>query len=176
MHHIWCSAARPPPPSPTQWYHPPPTSPPPPRWFPVVLVPPCPSPLWLRSAPLPWLLLVGRPVAKGLDLRMCTWLGMTTVDTVFARTSQAKHDFQLSKAMNMRCRSPKQHKSKGTTNSHTGNSTSTSFVHNTVAISEGEGKRKGPCGSLCCGSSFPTPPLWFPSMCCGLSFSPPPVC
>ena len=27
---------------------------------------------------------------------------------------------------------------------------------------EGEGKGKGPCGSLCCGLSFPTPPLLFP--------------
>ena len=27
---------------------------------------------------------------------------------------------------------------------------------------EEEGKGKGPCGSLCCGLSFPTPPLWFP--------------
>ena len=24
------------------------------------------------------------------------------------------------------------------------------------------GEGKGPCGSLCCGLSFPTPPLWFP--------------
>ena len=75
---IWCSAARPPLP-------PPPHGIPPPLWFPVVWVPPCPSPLWLRSAPpsplwfpvvwvppaprhcgcgrlrpLSWLLLVGR--------------------------------------------------------------------------------------------------------------------
>ena len=56
-----------------------------------------------------------------------TWLGMTTVNTVFARTSQAKHGLQLNKAMNMQCRSPEQIKSKGTTNSHTGNSTSTSL-------------------------------------------------
>ena len=35
--------------------------------------------------------------------------------------------FQINKAMNMRCRRPEQHKSKGTTNSHTGNSTSTSM-------------------------------------------------
>ena len=35
--------------------------------------------------------------------------------------------FQLNKAMNMRCRSPEQHRRKGTTNSHTGNSTSTSL-------------------------------------------------
>ena len=52
---------------------------------------------------------------------------MTTVDTVFARTSKAKRDFQLDKAMNRRCRSPEQDKSRGTTNSHTGNSASTSL-------------------------------------------------
>ena len=50
-----------------------------------------------------------------LTSRTETWPGMTT------------HDFQLNKAMNMRCRRPEQHKSKGTTNSHTGNSTSTSM-------------------------------------------------
>ena len=37
------------------------------------------------------------------------------------------HDFQLNKAMNMRCRRPEPQKSKGTTSSHTGNSTSTSM-------------------------------------------------
>ena len=86
-----------------------------------------------------------------------TWLGMTTVDTVFARTSQAKHDFQLNKAMNMRW-------SRGTTNRHTRNSTSTSsrHRHHSHLCVEGEGKGKGCCGSLCCGLSFPTPPLWFP--------------
>ena len=57
-----------PPPPPTPWY------PPSPLWFPVVWVPPCPSPLWLRSAAPPfhgycWLG-VWRPVAKGLDFRM----------------------------------------------------------------------------------------------------------
>ena len=41
--------------------------------------------------------------------------------------AQAKHDFQLNKAVNMQCRSPEQHKSRCTTNSHTGNSTSTSL-------------------------------------------------
>ena len=39
-------------------------------------------------------------------------------------TSQARFS---NKAMNMRCRSPEQHRRKGTTNSHTGNSTSTSL-------------------------------------------------
>ena len=62
--YIWCSAARPPLPPPTPWYYPP--SPP---------VVPCGvgSPLALPPCGrgrLPWLLLVGRPVAKGLDLRM----------------------------------------------------------------------------------------------------------
>ena len=56
-----------------------------------------------------------------------TRLGVTNGPYSFARTSQAKHDFQLNKAMNMRCRSPEQHRRKGTTNSHTGNSTSTSL-------------------------------------------------
>ena len=36
-----------------------------------------------------------------------TWLGMTTVDTVFARTSRAKHGIQLNTAMNMRCFKPR---------------------------------------------------------------------
>ena len=45
---------------------------------------------------------------------------LQTAETVFARTSQAKHDFQLNKAMNMRCRSPEQHRRKGTTNSTLG--------------------------------------------------------
>ena len=95
-----------------------------------------------------------------------TRLGMTTAATVFARTSQAQHDLQLNKAMNMRCRSPEQHKRKATTNSHTGNSTSTSLCTtsspSSSSVCRREGKGKGLCVSLCCGLSFPTPPLWFP--------------
>ena len=96
-----------------------------------------------------------------------TWLGMTTVDTVCARASQAKHDFQLNKTMNMRCRSPEQHKSTGTTNSRTGNSTSMSWCttsspsFSSVRRREGEGALWFPVLSLSCGS-----------MCCRLSHRP----
>ena len=83
------------------------------------------------------------------------------------RTSQAKHDFQLNTAMNMRCRSPEQHRRKGTTNSHTGNSTSLCTTSSPSLSSvcrrggEGEGALWFPV-LWCCGLSFPTPPLWFP--------------
>ena len=84
-------------------------------------------------------------------------LGVTTVDTVFARTSQAKHDFQLNKAMDMRCQGPDQQP-------HWEQQINV-IAHNIIASFssgvEGEGKGKGPCGSLCCGLSFPTPVLWF---------------
>ena len=55
-----------------------------------------------------------------------TRLGVTNGRYSFCKniTSQAR---TLNKAMNMRCRSPEQHRRKGTTNSHTGNSTSTSL-------------------------------------------------
>ena len=56
-----------------------------------------------------------------------TRLGVTNGRYSFRKNITAKHDFQLNKAMNMRCRSPEQHRRKGTTNSHTGNSTSTSL-------------------------------------------------
>ena len=72
-------------------------------------------------------------------------------DTVFARTSQAKHDFQLNKAMNMRCRSPEQHRRKGTTNSHTGNSTSTSLC-----------TTSSPSLSSACRRGRGEGALWFP--------------
>ena len=107
---------------------------------------------------------------------------MTTIDTVSARTSQAEHDFQLNKAMNMRCRSPEQHKSRGTANSYTGNSTSAS-LRATSSPSSSSVCRRGGEGQ---GA------LWFPvlwvilphpapvvpcvcSMCCGLSLPHPPV-
>ena len=99
-----------------------------------------------------------------------TRLGMTTADTVFAITSQAKHDFQLNKAMNMRCRSPEQHKRKGTTNSHTGNSTSMSFCTTSSpslssvcpvlwVILPHPARGSLSCGSMCCGLSLPLPPV-----------------
>ena len=66
----------------------------------------------------------------------------------------------------MRGRSPEQHRRKGTTNSHTGNSTSTSLCTTSSpslsSVCRRGGEGEGPCGSLCCGLSFPTPPLWFP--------------
>ena len=90
-------------------------------------------------------------------------------------TSQAR--FQLNKAMNMRCRSP----SRGTTNSHTGNSTSTSLCTTSIiliCVSKGRGRGRGPvvpcvvgypspsrrcgslpCGSMCCWLSLPQPPF-----------------
>ena len=84
-----------------------------------------------------------------------TRLGMTTAATVFARTSQAQHDLQLNKAMNMRCRSPEQHKRKATTNSHTGNSTSTSLCTTSSPSSSSVCRRGGEGeGALC----FPV--LW----------------
>ena len=78
-----------------------------------------------------------------------TWLGVTNGRYSFRKTSQAKHDFQLNKAMNMRCRSPEQHRRKGTTNSHTGNSTSTSLCTtsspslSSVCRRGGEGEGEG---------------------------------
>ena len=78
----------------------------------------------------------------------------------------------------MRCRSPEQHRRKGTTNSHTGNSTSTSLCTtsspslSSVCRSGGEGEGAlwfpvlwvilphRPCGSLSCGSMCSrSPPL-----------------
>ena len=84
--------------------------------------------------------------------------------------------------MNMRCRSPEQHKSRGTANSHTGNSTSAS-LRTTSSPSSSSVCRRGGEGQ---GA------LWFPvlwvilphpapvvpcvcSMCCGLSLPHPPV-
>ena len=77
--------------------------------------------------------------------------------------------------MNMRCRSPEQHRRKGTTNSHSGNSTSTSLcTTSSPSLSsvcrrggegegEGEGEKgKGPCGSLCCGYPSPLRPCGSP--------------
>ena len=79
--------------------------------------------------------------------------------------------------MNMRCRSP----SRGTTNSHTGNSTSTSLCTTSIiliCVSKGRGRGRGPvvpcvvgypspsrrcgslpCGSMCCWLSLPQPPF-----------------
>ena len=56
-----------------------------------------------------------------------TRLGVTNGRYSFRKNITSQSDFQLNKAMNMRCRSPEQHRRKGTTNSHTGNSTSTSL-------------------------------------------------
>ena len=84
--------------------------------------------------------------------------------------------------MNMRCRSPEQHKSRGTANSYTGNSTSAS-LRATSSPSSSSVCRRGREGQ---GA------LWFPvlwvilphpapvvpcvcSMCCGLSLPHPPV-
>ena len=112
-----------------------------------------------------------------------TRLGMTTADTVFARTSQGKHDFQLNTAMNMRCRSPEQHKRKGSTNNHTGNSTSTSFCTasspSLSSVCRRGGRGRGPV--LPCVVGYPSPPrpcgsLSCGSMCWGLSLPLPPVC
>ena len=96
-------------------------------------------------------------------------------------TSQAR--FSTRSSNELRCRSPGQHKSRGATNSHTGNSTSTPLCTTSSPsfsfVSKGRGRGRGsvvpclvgypsplrPCGSLTCGS-----------MCCGLSLlAPPPV-
>ena len=68
--------------------------------------------------------------------------------------------------MNIHYRNPEQHRRKGTTNSHTRNSISMSLYTisspSLLSVVEKEGKGKGPCDSLGCALSCPTPPLWFP--------------
>ena len=95
-----------------------------------------------------------------------TRLGVTNGRYSFRKNITSQARFSTNKAMNIRCRSPEQHRRKGTTNSHTGNSTSTSLCTTSSpslsSVCRRKGKGKGPCGSLCCGLSFPTPPLWFP--------------
>ena len=206
---IWCSAARPPP------------TPPPPVWFPVVWVPPCPSPpvvavgcatfhgyCWLGvrllrvwtlgcdtvplNSDLPWApkpMVVISMVVMMMMMMMTRMVVMIPIHTLlrsfaqesrmkiiqirvpakllfnehtaFARTSHAKHGFQLNKAMNMQCQSPAQHKSKGTTYSHTGNSTSTSLCttsspsFSSVCRRGGEGEG-GPV--VPCVVAYPSPP------------------
>ena len=58
---------------------PPPWYPPSPLWFPVVWVPPCPSPLWLRSAAPPSMAIAGW--ASGVRLLRVWTLGCDTVPT-----------------------------------------------------------------------------------------------
>ena len=65
-----------------------------------------------------------------------TRLGVTNGRYSFRKNITSQADFQLNKAQ--------QHRH-----------------HYRLCIEE-EGKGQGPCGSLCCGLCFPTPPLWFP--------------
>ena len=84
--------------------------------------------------------------------------------------------------MNMRCRSPELYKSKGTTNSHTGNGTSTSLCITSSpsfsSLCRGGGEGEGPLRFPVLWVSFPTPPLWFPALWFHVLCIPPapPVC